>query len=98
MSIVEHGHGQILEKSKKNTSMAPPFVSKMIVIIVIILMIVIIAILTIPHTSDGSVTVNHLRRQLSPTDQLLTDIVDSPCSCGHFEMRLTSVGLSIQEL
>ena len=53
-------------------SMAPPFVSKMVVIIVLILMIVI---LTIPHTSDGSVTVNHLRRQLSPTDQLLTDIV-----------------------
>ena len=85
MSIVEHGHGhgQILEKSKKkNTSMAPPFVSKMIVIIVIILMIVIIAILTIPHTSDGSVTVNHLRRQLSRTDQLLTDIV-LQCSPPH---------------
>ena len=62
--------------------MAPPFVSKMIVIIVIILMIVIIAILTIPHTSDGSVTVNHLRRQLSPTDQLLTDIV-LQCSPPH---------------
>ena len=55
--------------------MAPPFVSKIIVIIVLILMIVIIVILTIPHTSDGSVTVNHLRRQLSPTDQLITDIV-----------------------
>ena len=24
--------------------------------------------------------------------------LDSPCSCGHFEMRLTSVGLFVQEL
>ena len=24
--------------------------------------------------------------------------MDSPCSCGHFEMRLTSVGLFVQEL
>ena len=50
----------------------------------------------IPNWTDVLYSLGLAMRQFLPLR--ISRQADSPCSCGHFEMRLTSVGLFVQEL